>query len=237
MAAVLNLDTALTVALAPLLAAQTVYVRSRALRLPEPSGPRRGVVGQGPDLRLLVIGDSSAAGVGVPDQSQALTQQLARNLGRHRRVEWRLSAKNGATTADAPALLDRLQGEVFDVAYVIFGVNDAKDLRPEHRWRRDLRQIADRLRQDHGAQRIVFSGLPRIQDFPLLPNPLRSILAMRTVRFDRVLQEIARKLDCHHLPLETKLERSGMAEDGFHPGAPIYRNWAHYAAQGISRIL
>lgn len=233
-----NIDTALTCALAPVLAAQTAWVRLRALALPEPAGDRTGRVGRGPDLRLLVIGDSSAAGVGVDTQDQALTPQLAARLGRHNRVTWQLCARNGATTAHVPDLLAPVAGRAFDMALVIFGVNDAKNLRPELAWRRDLAALIARLRDGHGTAHIFFSGLPRIGDFPLLPNPLRGILGLRGARFDRALQQVAAAHEnCFHLPIDLPLERTGMAPDGFHPGAPIYAKWADLAATGITALL
>ncbi|EEX09439.1 hypothetical protein SL1157_1477 [Ruegeria lacuscaerulensis ITI-1157] len=58
-------DQIVRLPLLPLLAAQALMVRQRALRLPEPSGPREGRQGRGPRLRLLIVGDSSAAGVGA----------------------------------------------------------------------------------------------------------------------------------------------------------------------------
>ncbi len=57
----------------PVLVTQGPFIKLRTERLEEPKGAREGVVGQGPDLRLLIIGDSSAAGVGVTSQSQALS--------------------------------------------------------------------------------------------------------------------------------------------------------------------
>src|SRR6266516_1669739 len=65
-------------ALGPVLLPQSKWLKRNALRLPEAAGPREGKVGVGePVLRLLVVGDSSAAGVGVADQAQALVLQAA----------------------------------------------------------------------------------------------------------------------------------------------------------------
>lgn len=233
-----NVDTALTVALAPLLAAQTVWVRLRAMALPEPAGDRTGMVGSGRALRLLVIGDSSAAGVGVDTQDIALAPQLAARLGQHHCVSWQLCARGGATTAHVPELLAPVAGKAFDMALVVFGVNDAKNLRTELAWRRDLSALITRLRDGHGTPHIFFSGLPRLGDFPLIPNPLRAILALRSKRFDRALQQVAAAhANCIHLPIDIPLERSGMARDGFHPGAPIYARWAEVVADGITDLI
>src|SRR4051812_15874048 len=64
---------ALKIALAPLLVAQALATRRRAPVLPEAEGARDGALGaaDAPTLRVLVAGDSSAAGVGVARQDQA----------------------------------------------------------------------------------------------------------------------------------------------------------------------
>ncbi|WP_417701307.1 hypothetical protein [Pseudophaeobacter sp.] len=62
------LDHAVRILLFPVLVAQGAFVRRSALHLADPSGRRDGVSGQGPDLRLLIIGDSSAVGVGTSHQ-------------------------------------------------------------------------------------------------------------------------------------------------------------------------
>ena len=74
------MSLALKLMLSPLLVTQAVMTRARLPRLPEPEGPRSGVTGQGGPLRLLICGDSSAAGVGVVTQRLALAQQLAKRV-------------------------------------------------------------------------------------------------------------------------------------------------------------
>jgi len=216
----MSLDTTLSVLLAPLLLAQTVLTVRRAERLPEPTGERRGVVGRGPKLKFLQIGDSSSVGVGVATQDQALAPKLAAELGRDYHVDWTLCGEIGATTADAQRLLAPLAGVQFDVAYTIFGVNDAKNLRPAHHWRRDYTRLLKCLREEHGVQTLFVSGLPPVEEFPLIPHPLRYVLSLRARRFDRVLRKVCAPIKgCHHLPLPTGLNKDGMAPDGFHPGA------------------
>ena len=74
------LDSLQLIALAPILLWQGHKVRQRTLRLPEASGARAGILGQGLPLRLLLLGDSAAAGVGVSRQEEALAGQLAAQL-------------------------------------------------------------------------------------------------------------------------------------------------------------
>lgn len=223
-------DTLLTAALFPVLAVQAAWVVARATRLPEPPGPRAGVVGAGPELRLLILGDSSAAGVGAPDQTQALAPQLAGHLGQSRRIHWQLCARGGATSADAQALLAPAQGATFDAALIVFGVNDVKNMRPEGAWRRDMAAIIDRLRTQHRTRSVFLSGLPPMGEMPILPHPMRHILGLRAARFDAALQELAESRNAIHLPIDPPADAAGVAHDGFHPGPPIYARWAREAA-------
>ena len=99
------LDTATMLLLSPLLLGQAIRLRKIALQLPEASGPRTGSLGNGPPLRFLIIGDSSAAGVGAQTQDEALAGQLVAALGAHHTVHWQLIAATGATTASTLAKL------------------------------------------------------------------------------------------------------------------------------------
>ena len=87
--------------LIPLLVAQALWVRRSVPKLPEASGSRDGVVGIGKPLRLLIVGDSSAAGVGVPHQNQALVGCLLAALQGKFLVHWKLLARTGWTTSRA----------------------------------------------------------------------------------------------------------------------------------------
>lgn len=61
-----------TIVLVPALILQGYRVKKNTPRLAEPQGLRKGVIGQGKALSILILGDSAAAGVGVEDQREAL---------------------------------------------------------------------------------------------------------------------------------------------------------------------
>jgi lysophospholipase L1-like esterase len=172
--------------LSPLLVAQVLVARARTPRLPEASGEREGDVGRGPRLRLLMLGDSSAAGVGVAQQSQALVGYLTQALARHAgvRVQWRLLAQSGLTSAQC---LDHLASSPpfdADVAVVVLGVNDVVDQVPSHSAVAAREAIANRLRNGHGVAHVVFAPLPPVQHFPALPQPLRWFAGQDAKRHD-----------------------------------------------------
>ncbi len=225
-----------TLALAPILLAQGRHVRRTVPELPEPRGRRSGVAGSGPPLRLLVLGDSAAAGVGASTQDEALSGQLAVALAPTFRLHWTLLAFTGATTA---AMLDRLRREAaasYDVVVTSLGVNDVTGRLSLAAWRRQQEQLVDLLASRFGARRILLSGLPPMHRFPALPQPLRWYIGSRARDFDRVLAEVAaRRSGCEFLALgHEMMDVSAMASDGFHPGPPIYALWAREAARRIN---
>ena len=94
------------IALGPLLSWQSLMVRRTAIRLPEAAGRRGGMVGRlrfAKPLRVLYVGDSSAAGVGVDRLRDSLAVQASRFLSRKMRrpVAWQLVAKSGVDTREA----------------------------------------------------------------------------------------------------------------------------------------
>lgn len=222
--------------LAPVLLVQAVGVRRRALVLPEPEGPRAGTAGQGPALRLLIAGDSSAAGVGVDHQDAALAGQLVAALAPHATVHWQLHATTGHTTARTIARLQALPAQPFDIAVTALGVNDVTRQLSTARFARHQAALAALLRTRFGVREHWRSGLPPMHRFPLLPRPLRDVLGAQSRAFDRVLAA-DRGPGLHHLPFdEARLDPAMIARDGFHPGAPVYAAWAQdLAAQILAR--
>ncbi|HEY6356566.1 MAG TPA: SGNH/GDSL hydrolase family protein, partial [Burkholderiaceae bacterium] len=139
------MSLALKLALSPLLVAQALHTRSRVPRLPEAAGARAGVAGRGATrLRLLIAGDSSAAGVGVATQDRALAGQLPPLISARRdaRVDWALLARAGLTTAQTFELLRDAALPPADLAVVVTGVNDVVDQVASARAVRERERIA-----------------------------------------------------------------------------------------------
>ena len=219
---------AVKLALAPLLVAQAVATRRRAPVLPEAGGAREGVLGAGlaVPLRVLVVGDSSAAGVGVARQDEAVVGHLVRALhgAIGRPVAWTLRARTGLTTRGVHALLRESPPPPADVAIVITGVNDVIGQVPVRRALRDRAALADWLLASAGVRHVVFAPLPPLHRFPLLPEPLRRVMGGDARRHDAALAQWAQgRGDVSHAPIALELDAAGMASDGFHPGEPVYR--------------
>jgi lysophospholipase L1-like esterase len=237
------MSLSLKLALAPLLVAQAVATRARLPRLPEAAGAREGQVGRGRPLRLLIAGDSSAAGVGVAHQRDALAGHLARTLASEARaaLHWRLVARSGVTSAQCIALLDEAHAQAplqADLAIVVLGVNDVVDQVPSQRAVAAREALANRLRNRHGVAHVAFAPLPPVHRFPGLPQPLRWIAGADARRHDDALRAWAtRRDDVSYVAIDYALEAQAMADDGFHPGAEVYRACGEAIARHLAAWL
>ncbi|GGS58765.1 SGNH hydrolase [Planobispora rosea] len=164
----------LLLSLAPVLAVQGLRVRRTTPRLPEASGPRRGTTGGGPGapLRLAVLGESTAAGVGVATHEEGLAGCLARAVAARtgRPVRWQVAARTGVNTRTATAELVPLL-EPADAVVVALGVNELLELNRLDRFGRELRALVAAVRarmpEDPGAAR-VDTAVPVAEDLGAL---------------------------------------------------------------------
>lgn len=225
-----------TLLLAPLLIWQGLRARRKALLLPEPPGERIGVAGSGPALRLLIVGDSAAAGVGAEHQREALLGLTVAELKGHFVVHWRLEARSGATTGSTLRYLRQLAPQQFDVATTSLGVNDITSGKRLGAWLKQQAELRDLLRSHYSVRHIVVAGMPPVHLFPALPQPLRWHLGLRALQFDRALRRaVTAEDDCSFIALPATGEISDMAADGFHPGPGIYRRWARLLADCVRK--
>lgn len=222
------------IALGPVLLVQGKRARATTLRLPEAEGPREGAHGEGAPLRLLVVGDSSAAGVGVAHQDQALLGQLVARISQKHSVDFGLQAQTGATTARTIERLHQAPTQTYDVAVVALGVNDVTSQAKLSDWLEDQHTLRALLRARFGVRHVFLSGVPPIGHFPALPLPLRWFLGRQGRIFDQSLRrDVDKDGAATFLPLDFFPRSTPMASDGFHPGPEIYSAWAERLAAKI----
>jgi lysophospholipase L1-like esterase len=220
----------------PLLYAQAQRVRAGTEPLPEPPGPRAGREGKGDgELRLLVVGDSSAVGVGAPHQDLALARPLARHLARRigTRVRWTLLAETGLTSAGALAYLKARDVPQADVAVVILGVNDITNQVPLPQALKHRGEIAAWLEAHAEVLQVLFPALPEMELFPSLPQPLAWWAGQMSRRNNRAQARWAAgwplaRPRVAHVAMDGVMHADLMASDGFHPGPGLYARVAEH---------
>ena len=233
------IHVAARVVLGPLLYAQAGRLRRTAPDLPEPAGRRAGYAGTGKvALRLLIAGDSSAAGVGAATQDRALAGLLAKELARRLdgRVRWQLVASSGARSEDVLHLLMRGRLYRADVGVVIVGVNDITKEVPLQQALRKRGQIIALMRRRCGIRHVLFPALPEIEKFPALPQPL-AWYAGRHARRNNAAQAawLEGQAGASHVAMDGVLDPALMADDGFHPAPALYAKVARRLADHIRR--
>lgn len=231
MSALRRLSRVAMIPAAPVLAAQAVRLRRDTPRLPDAAQPWRGELA-GPDpIRLLLLGDSTVAGVGADTQEDALPGNLARELAQRtgRGVVWRAVGRNGATSRDLITdYLDDATDERYDIVFLSIGANDALGLRPRWAFGRDIRTIIARLRAV--SPLVLMSSLPAFSRFELLPNPLRWNLYLHSRSLEDEARSIVASTDGAHIaPPPPPYTEGFFATDLFHPSASGYRDWARFA--------
>jgi lysophospholipase L1-like esterase len=226
------------VALAPLLLTQGMYVRRVTPKLPEPQGARVGVTGTGKPLRLLIVGDSAAAGVGAAHQNDALLGQLVAALATEFEVSWCLIAQTGLTTLALIKQLEQQPSQLFDIAVTSLGVNDVTSQVKPQIWLQQQQQLIELLLLKFGVQKILLSSVPPMHHFSALPHPLRWYLGQRAHSLNTLLEQATqRRENCVYVATQFEANSSLLAADGFHPSSQAYTIWAKQLAQAINPFI
>ncbi|KGK00533.1 SGNH/GDSL hydrolase family protein [Thalassotalea sp. ND16A] len=211
-------------ALLPVFYIQGITVKRTVPVLPEPIGSRRGQNGVGSPLKLLVLGDSAAAGVGVTHQRKALLGNLIDNLKLHHQIDWQLHAQSGATTADTIFELDNIGKQKLDVIVTSLGVNDVTSGMRATTWLSKQLQLRQKLIAKFDPKLLILTSLPPMGDIPALPQPLRWFVGERAKEFDQLLKNSCQGVT-QHLSVDVGNIDGMIADDGFHPSANLYKVW------------
>ncbi len=218
----------------PLLWWQGKQIRKSIPELPAATDPEGYLSVDSPErLKLLVIGESTAAGVGAGTHQKALAGQLAMYLayGSRASVQWQAIGRNGITVrALRKQLFDKeirpnLENQQVDLVVVSLGVNDTKGFTSRRQWRRHMLNLIKTIRNCSDAT-IILTGLPPLECFPKLAGLLGTVLGARSRMLGRGLQRVAARHDnVHFIPMKPALEPDDLADDGFHPSEKAYSVW------------
>ncbi|WP_461535662.1 SGNH/GDSL hydrolase family protein [Spongorhabdus nitratireducens] len=235
------------VALLPLLWLQGRQVRQKIPTLPEAAPPFEGLTGsQDKKMHILVMGESTAAGVGAKVHDVALAGQLARylSLNLKQTVAWQAIGQNGLKSQGLlhqlfpEKIKPVLQQQPVDLIVISMGVNDAKGFTPRQQWKQNIKRVIMAIRQYSDAT-IFLTGAPPLEQFPELPKPLSSVLGARARIISRQLDDLCRSdiERVHYLPMNPGLNDGDLASDGFHPSEQAYASWGEQLSSYYQRLI
>ncbi len=215
----------------PLLFLQGQYTRRRIGLLPDASGSKSGVVGLGAAaVKLLVIGESTVAGLGARSHDRALAGRFAEQLNARlgKPVEWTVIGKNGVTARRTiDELVPLIPDTTFDYVLVGLGGNDVMKLSSPRKWRRDMTELLTILREKYPSATLFITNCPMIKYSPALPHPIKFLLWELSKLHDANIREFTADMEgvCYyHQPTDIKLE--GFFADGIHPSEQGYADWS-----------
>jgi lysophospholipase L1-like esterase len=230
-----------------LLATEAVAARNRRYAKPDLGLAVRSTVGSAhaPPLRLVLLGDSSALGVGVSRVQDTVGGHLAALLNREgmqsRRVELSTVAVARSRSVDLATQVARaLLGHRPDVAVILVGANDATGLRRPAEAAAHLAAAVRRLRAAGAA--VVVGTCPDLGAVRAVAPPLRQMVGWLGRRMAQAQIRAATDAGASVVDLaaETgpvfRADRGTLCHDGYHPSADGYQVWAHalYPAVGAA---
>lgn len=232
---------ATTIALIPALILQGNRVKKNTLRLDEPAGERIGQMGHGKALSILILGDSAAAGVGVEHQRDALLGNVLEQLQHDFSVQYCLHAKTGYTTSQVTRSLDELETQHFDVVVTSIGVNDVTKLMPAELWIEKQSRLYQQINNKFTPKLVIAAGVPPMQEFPALPNPLAWLFGQYAKKMNQKLDKfVAQQAYMRWIPYDMEQYKKlnlEMAKDGFHPSKAVYQLWAKQVVAHIRDVF
>lgn len=228
--------------LMPLLAVQGRGVRRRMPRLPAAAGEVAGIVdAAGPPARLVVLGESTVAGIGAVTHADGLTGQLAVALARStgRAVAWHAVGKVGVTARQAMALVPQVPTAPTELVVVVRGINDVLAFTPPGRWGDHLLSLITGVRERLCWQvPVLIAGVPPAGQLPALPQPLRGILGRHARALDAASHRLSQRLPAvQHVPTQARVGEQDVCLDRFHPSPTGYAAWAQQLATPAADLI
>ena len=233
-------------ALATTLAAEVVAAKRRRFLPSEPVLEISGVLGpdEGEPLVLVVLGDSSVAGVGADSVEDTLTYGIAKALSDRYRVMLHALGVSGSKLCNVVGeQLPQVAGLDADLVLVCVGTNDVTHGTTLREARRQLRLLADGLATVAPDAVVMVSGLPPAETALAFRRPLRDLLGLRASLFTRAYRA---ELGRHGIPVfdiarEARKAFRGKKEmfssDLFHPSSAGYAFLATIYGRAVREAL
>lgn len=194
-------------------------------------------------LRYLVLGDSTAAGVGG-DYEKGIAVATARHLAHSRNVIMLNLAVSGAQATDVlERQLPRLGGFRPDFVLLDVGANDVTHLTSARSMKHDLRKMIELLIDLNCDVKIVLTGAPDMSTPPRIPWLLRPVAGWRTRVLNDVVRQEVERSGLTFAPIAEQTgplfanDRTLFNDDDFHPNDRGYQTWIDVIIPALDRAL
>lgn len=238
----------------PIMYVQSQRIRKTIPKLPEAEKPFgiEEVPGSEP-FRLVTLGESTVAGVGVETHAEGFTGTLAKELSKElgRTIRWSVHAKSGYTAKKVHQLiLPELKQEKVDLFVVGLGGNDAFEFTAPYWWERNILKLVKGIRDRFGDVPIAFANMPPVRDFPAFSGLMHRAIGAQVDYLGASLQLLIQSqnnvyFDHSALDFRAWVEENDLDltpadffSDGVHPSVLTYQKWAqNYAVFLLENAL
>lgn len=215
---------------APFLYLQGQYVRRKIGRLPDASGDLHGTFANGAEtVNMLVLGESTASGVGASTHETGLAGQFAKFLGEKigKSVHWRVVGKSGITIKRTiKELVPEIPNEKFDYIMLALCGNEVLSLHSPRVFRRDMQRLLAILREKNPNATFFITNAPAVRLSPVLPFTIKFILGHLSALHDANAQEITAKMERVFYFHQPRSVPADFFADGLHPSEAGYTAWS-----------
>jgi len=190
-------------------------------------------------VRYLALGDSYTIGEGVSDVDR-WPNQLARLL-RDEGIDIddpHLIARTAWTTDElADAIAEEDLRDTFDLVTLLIGVNDQYRSRPVEPFAAEFTVLLRKARQfaRRKASRVIALSIPDWGATPFAEGRDRALIRQEIEAYNSAAKDLVLRAGAHWVDVTTATRRMQFdpalaAEDGLHPSAAMYAEWANLVA-------
>lgn len=187
------------------------------------------------DRKILILGESTVAGVGASTPEFTLAGHLFRLLGKDFQIE--NYGKNGLLSAQVLFHLEEkiktTSGKTEGVL-LFLGANDCFRLTHPKQYRKDLEKLVAYLESTIYPDWIYLADIPPVQIFPAFPKVFRYYLDRQRAFLQKEMTSLAiNHPNVIFHPIEIEMNPEFFATDGIHPSDIGYGRIADFAKEGL----
>lgn len=232
----------LTIPLLPILYFQGKRVRTTMPALPEAIGSEgSSKKASKRQLKMLAIGESTIAGVGVVHHKDGFIGTLAEALSEklNARIQWKIYAKSGYTARQVnDKIVPHISENTVDLVVLGLGANDAFTLNSPRKWKKHIADLLQSIKEKFGEVPVVFINMPPIKEFPAFTSIMKLTVGNLVEVLGKTLKTLLSTIDSVYyydrimsiddwlVRLNIRATKADFFSDGVHPSALTYQVWA-----------
>ena len=169
----------------------------------------------------MVVGDSSAASVGIANRADGLATQLARKLNEKtgRAVQYTSNGHHAAVSEEIrDYVIPNLKPQNYSHIVIALSTNDIKNFHTVNRWERGFGGLLYALHARFPRAQIWWMRPLDFRFVPRLAQPLTTILNMRAELFSKAGAELCEERGVYSTPPLKDITPEDFCSDGFHAG-------------------